>query len=319
MQQFRPLPRFDMIEEAESVERPPAVTTDPIPTVHAAGPVPVIPARTTARVPIVLLGGSYSAPDTGQLAALTQKTVSTGKHSALTNSLRLPAGSPVRRVVIPAHSRRQRRTKPLRRLNPRLRQVIVLVLTLAIVLVTLTTLMPLSDSQGGGLFSTFGNWLHSMQMDWQIQAHQSGVNAPTALNGPGLPYMAIPQSQYVPVAEQDALQAGIPPVYFVRQINQESGFNPSAVSVTNAEGIAQFEPYTAAGLGIDPWDPLQALHAAAQLMARYYHQYGNYARALGAYNAGAGAVQSATNACGMDWLACMPGQTQSYVYRIMGV
>jgi hypothetical protein len=196
---------------------------------------------------------------------------------------------------------------------------VVLVLTLAIVLVTLTTLMPLSDGHGGSFFSALGNWLHSTQMDWQIQTHQSGTDAPTALNGPGLPYMAIPDSPYVRVAEQDAVQAGIPPVYFVRQINQESGFNPNAVSVTDAQGIAQFEPYTASGLGIDPWDPLQSLRGAAQLMARYYHQYNNYAKALGAYNAGSGAVQSASSACGMNWLNCMPGQTQSYVYRIMGV
>ena len=112
--------------------------------------------------------------------------------------------------------------------------------------------------------------------------------------------------------------AGIPSVYFVRQIQQESGFNPTAVSVTNAEGIAQFEPYTASGLGINPWDPIQSLSGAAHLMASYYHKYSNYAKALGAYNAGAGAVQSATYACGTNWLSCMPAQSQNYVYRIMG-
>lgn len=319
MQQFRPLPRFETIEEAELVETPPAGTTDPIPTVHTTGAVPVLPSRTTARIPIVVLSGPHSTPETGQLAALMQKTLSTGKHPALTGTMKTPAGVSPRLYVIPADGRQKRRAKPGRRLNPRLRQAVVLVLTLTIVLVALTTLVPLSDGQGGGFLSTLGNWLHSAQMDWQIQAHQSGIDAPTALNGPGLPYMAIPPSPYVSVAEQDAVQAGISPVYFVRQINQESGFNPAAVSVTNAQGIAQFEPYTAAGLGIDPWDPGQALRGAAQLMARYYHQYGNYAKALGAYNAGAGAVQSASYACGMNWLNCMPGQTQAYVYRIMGV
>lgn len=322
MQQFRPLPRFDLIEEAEPVETPPTATTDPIPTIHTTDPIPITPSRTTAHLPIVLLSGPHSTPDTGQLAALIQKAVSTGKHTSLTTTVKVPAGLPTgsrqRRVVIPGDRKRKKRARSLRRLNPRLRQAVVLVLTLAIVGVALTTLVPLSDNQGG-FFATLGNWLHDAQVDWQIQAHQNGVDAPTALNGPGLPYMAIPNSPYVPIAEQDAIDAGISPVYFVRQINQESGFNPSAVSVTDAEGIAQFEPYTASGLGINPWDPIQALRGAAQLMARYYHRYGNYAKALGAYNAGSGTVQSASYACGMNWLNCMPAQTQNYVYRIMGI
>jgi len=321
MQQFRPLPRFDMIEEAEPVKTPPTATTDAIPTVRTTNPVPVaIPPHTTARMPIVLLSGPQPTFDTDRLAKLVQQSLTTGKHPAVPVPLRLPAGAPpVRRVVIPPESKQKKRARPLRHLNPRLRQAVVLLLTLAIILVTLTTLMPLSDGHGGNLFSTLGNWLHSGQMDWQIQAHQSGVNAPTTLNGPGLPYMAIPNSPYITVAEQDAVQAGIPPVYFVRQINQESSFNPDAISVTDAQGIAQFEPYTASGLGIDPWDPIQSLRGAAALMARYYHQYNNYAKALGAYNAGSGAVQSASSACGMNWLNCMPAQTQTYVYRIMGV
>jgi len=79
--------------------------------------------------------------------------------------------------------------------------------------------------------------------------------------------MTIPYSQLVTLAEQDATNAGISPVYFVRQINLESGFNPNAVSPGGAEGIAQFEPATAAGLGIDPFNPTEALQAAAQMMA----------------------------------------------------
>jgi len=205
-------------------------------------------------------------------------------------------------------------------LNPRLRQAVVLLTLLIVVVFTLTTLVPLSDSQNSGnIFSNIGGWLHSVQLDWNIQAHQGTEAFPTELNGPGLPYMNIANSPYVAVAEQDAKAAGIPSVYFVRQIQQESGFNTSAVSVTNAEGIAQFEPSTAAAWGVNPWDPNSALLGAARLMAKSYHQYGNYAKALGAYNAGSGAVQGAVYSCGMYWLSCMPGQTQDYVYRIMGV
>ncbi len=377
MQQFRPLPRFELIEEAEPVEMPPAPTTDPIPALTdpqqfaatnpqfiapnsqfatikpkptstnpqfaAIKPQPTetnpqfaalhaqqkSPTPTTARLPIVLLNGSSSMFDTGQFVAQVKQPLATGKHPSLTAALQATMNakpgttSETSRLVVIPGARKGKKVSAAstaRRLNPRLRQGVIFLATVIIVICTLTTLVPLSDSQNGGnLFSNIGGWIHSAQMDWDIQAHQGQSTIPTSLNGPGLPYMAIANSPYVAVAEQAATNAGIPPVYFVRQIQQESGFNPNAVSVTNAEGIAQFEPYTASGLGINPWDPNSALPGAARLMANYYHQYGNYAKALGAYNAGPGAVQSAVYSCGMYWLSCMPAQSQGYVYRIMGI
>jgi surface antigen len=71
---------------------------------------------------------------------------------------------------------------------------------------------------------------------------------------------------YVQMAWDDAVAFGLPPGYFVRQINQESGFAPAARSAAGAEGIAQFLPQTAARLGVNPFDPASALHSAAQLM-----------------------------------------------------
>src|SRR5260221_5127827 len=92
----------------------------------------------------------------------------------------------------------------------------------------------------------------------------------------------------IALARADALAAGISPDLFVKQINQESGVNTNETSPTGAEGIAQFEPGTAAGLAIDPWNPVSALQGAAQLMARYDQKYGDYAKALAAYNGGTG-------------------------------
>ena len=125
--------------------------------------------------------------------------------------------------------------------------------------------------------------------------------------------------QYMAIARQDALNAGIPPDTFVRQIVQESGFNPSAISPAGAIGIAQFEPATAAALGIDPYDPVASLKAAAGLMASYVQQYGgDYAKALAAYNAGPGAVQSAVQSGGTNWRAFLPAETQNYISTILG-
>jgi Transglycosylase SLT domain len=320
MRQFRPLPSFDEIEEAEPFEALP-VDIQPVAITDALAPVSP---NTSGRVPVLLLRGAYSTPVTDQLAALAKKTPATGMHPTLPSVLETTMGmtrtTTSRLVVIPVGVKRKKVAagKPALRLKRRVRHTFVLLVTAGILLITLLTLVPLSEGQdGNSLLTDLGNWIHSAQMDAQIQAQMSaeGFN----LNSANLPFVHIPNSVYVPIAEQDALSADIPAIYFVRQINQESGFNPNAVSVTDAEGIAQFEPYTASGLGINPWNPVQALNGAARLMGSYYHQYSNYAKALGAYNAGPGAVRGAVNACGVNWLSCMPAQTQNYVYVIMGI
>src|SRR5207302_10286331 len=56
--------------------------------------------------------------------------------------------------------------------------------------------------------------------------------------------MTATHQQLVALARQDAQNVGLSPDVFVRQINQESGFNPSAISPAGAIGIAQFEPST---------------------------------------------------------------------------
>jgi soluble lytic murein transglycosylase-like protein len=93
---------------------------------------------------------------------------------------------------------------------------------------------------------------------------------------------------YRALARRYAIQAGIDPDVFLRQINQESGFNPGAHSGAGAIGIAQIMPGTAAGWGVNPNDPKASLRAAAQHMAQYSKQYGGMRNALVAYNAGPG-------------------------------
>ncbi|HEX7735016.1 MAG TPA: lytic transglycosylase domain-containing protein [Ktedonobacteraceae bacterium] len=128
-----------------------------------------------------------------------------------------------------------------------------------------------------------------------------------------------PNDSYWDIAWNAAVNAGIDPNLFERQINQESGFNPWAVSPAGAEGIAQFMPSTAAAMGVNPWDVTSALNGAANLMAQNSNMFGgNYAMALAAYNAGPGAVQYAINAGGSNWYSYLPYETQNYVSVIMG-
>src|SRR5262249_7815317 len=92
-------------------------------------------------------------------------------------------------------------------------------------------------------------------------------------------------------------------------------FNPDGsikVSPAGARGIAQFMPATAAGLGINPDDPAQAIDGAARLMAQHVQRYGgDYAKALAAYNAGPGKVDQSG---GVPPFA----ETQHYVGTILG-
>ncbi|GAC1408576.1 MAG: lytic transglycosylase domain-containing protein [Ktedonobacteraceae bacterium] len=125
------------------------------------------------------------------------------------------------------------------------------------------------------------------------------------------------QNYYVGLAQQDAYNTGIPANLFVRQIYAESGFRTNAYSGAGAIGIAQFMPGTAASLGINPYNPVQSLWGASRLMSSYYHQYGSYAMALAAYNAGPGTVNYAIRGCGGYWTYCLPSETQNYIRIIM--
>ena len=98
-------------------------------------------------------------------------------------------------------------------------------------------------------------------------------------------------AQYASTIEQAAAAHGIPPSLLAALAYHESRFEPAAVSSAGAEGIVQFMPATAAGMGINPDDPTEALNAAAQLLGTYAAQFGSYADALAAYDAGPAAVQ----------------------------
>jgi hypothetical protein len=122
----------------------------------------------------------------------------------------------------------------------------------------------------------------------------------------------------VEMARQAALSAGINVVLFLRQINQESGFDPKAYSTAGALGIAQLLPATAKMLGVDPFNPQEALTGAARLMAQYHQRYGgDDAKALAAYNAGVGTVDQAMQHCGLAWAACLPEETRHYLQAIL--
>lgn len=134
-----------------------------------------------------------------------------------------------------------------------------------------------------------------------------------------LPQGVTPAMPYVQETWNDAESADIPPGYFVRQIQVESGFDPNAVSPAGAVGIAQFMITTAKEVGLtDRLDPHASLQAAALLMAQYYWHYHSYAKALAAYNAGAPTVDLALTKGGDHWYWYVPAVTQTYIRIITG-
>jgi peptidoglycan DL-endopeptidase CwlO len=113
-----------------------------------------------------------------------------------------------------------------------------------------------------------------------------------------------------PLFVQAAGQYDVPVTLLTAVAKHESDFEPNAVSSAGAEGIMQIMPGTAAGLGINPLDPAQAIDGAAQLLSGYITQFGSIPLALAAYDAGAGAVE--------EYGGIPPyAETQNYVTAIM--
>ena len=109
-------------------------------------------------------------------------------------------------------------------------------------------------------------------------------------SGAGLPEWV--PARYGALVAAAALAHGLPPALLAALLRAESGFRPDAVSPAGAQGIAQFMPATARGMGLaDPFDPAQAIPAAARLLAGHLREFGSFALALAAYNAGPGAVR----------------------------
>lgn len=126
-----------------------------------------------------------------------------------------------------------------------------------------------------------------------------------------------PTGELPDYARKVAQAYGVDPDIFVRQIQQESGFNPKARSPAGAAGVAQFMPGTAAQYNVNVDDPYSSLDGAARHMRDLLKRYnGDYRLALAAYNAGPGNVDKyGEGVFGADFAN---GQTRDYVRIILG-
>jgi cell wall-associated NlpC family hydrolase len=132
--------------------------------------------------------------------------------------------------------------------------------------------------------------------------------APTGAWAAALPAAAQP---YVGAIAQAARKEGVDPALLSAVAWTESGFNASATSGAGAQGLMQLMPATAAGLGVDPLDPAQALAGGAHYLKVQLDRFGGQPDlALAAYNAGPTAVRKAGG------IPPYP-ETQAYVDRVL--
>jgi soluble lytic murein transglycosylase-like protein len=142
-------------------------------------------------------------------------------------------------------------------------------------------------SGASAAFSTASAWpaLQSAQQAWGA----SGATLPTDTTWAAqLPEAAAP---WIGAIDEAARRHDLDPRLLASLVWSESGFRPDAVSGAGARGLAQLMPGTAAGMGVDPDDPLQNLEGGARYLRAALDRFGRTDLALAAYNAGPGNVE----------------------------
>ena len=124
-------------------------------------------------------------------------------------------------------------------------------------------------------------------------------------------YVGAYRGENLEMARQAARRHGIPEDLFLRLIQQESNWYPTAKSHKGALGLAQLMPKTAESLGVNPHVPTENLSGGAKYLSQQYRTFGSWRLALAAYNAGPQAVRKYGGVPPYK-------ETRNYVRRILG-
>lgn len=131
----------------------------------------------------------------------------------------------------------------------------------------------------------------SQQYNSSVRLQPPTVVTPTKWDDAVPKFTGKYKGQYLAMAKSAAKRHKVPVDLFLRLVQQESAWNPNAVSHAGAMGLAQLMPGTAAYLKVDAKDPEQNLEGGARYLKEQYRTFGSWRLALAAYNAGPGAVK----------------------------
>ncbi len=115
---------------------------------------------------------------------------------------------------------------------------------------------------------------------------------------------------YCPLVASYSNLYGVPQNLIIAIIQNESAFNPNAVSPKGAKGLMQLMDINSRAANINPFDPEQNIRTGTKLFARLLKQYDNVELALAAYNAGEG------NVAKYGGIPPFP-ETKVYIQRVM--
>jgi len=132
----------------------------------------------------------------------------------------------------------------------------------------------------------------NQQYNSSVRLQPQKVRTPTKWDTlPSKTYGGRYKGRYLNMAKDAARRYGVPEDLFLRLVQQESGWNPGALSHKGAIGLAQLMPGTARKLRVNPHDPYENLDGGARYLAQQYRTFQSWRLALAAYNAGPEAVR----------------------------
>jgi soluble lytic murein transglycosylase-like protein len=169
------------------------------------------------------------------------------------------------------------------------------------------------DKQFASLIKELTQSLSTLEKQMMQALRQMGAGAKAKPSAQAAAPAGRPQfHRYGSIIADAARRHEIDPQLVSAVINQESGFQPNAVSKAGAMGLMQLMPDTAKSLGVtDPFNPTQNIEAGTTLLRGLLDRYhGQLDLALAAYNAGPAAV---------DKYGGVPpyAETQAYVRNVM--
>ena len=148
------------------------------------------------------------------------------------------------------------------------------------------------------------------QYNDSVRLKPPSVITPSKWNIPA--YSGKYRGEYLDMAKAAARKHNVPENLFLRLVQQESAWNPTAESHKGALGLAQLMPGTARALRVNPLDPKENLEGGARYLRKQFDEFRSWHLALAAYNAGPNAVKKHGGIPPFQ-------ETRNYVQRITGM